>query len=279
MDIPRHGPDADLPSVVAGLRSHGAVIVERRFHGRVLDTLRSDLAGWVERMPAGSQTGSADEREFHGERTTRFGGLAAKSPAFVDVLLDPVLLGAAETLLLPACGEIQCAGTQVMAVGPGEPTQSLHRDQGAWSWFDRRTDQPEVAVSAMVAITDFTAGNGATRVVPGSHCTRTDDPVAYDEHRATPAEMPAGSVLLFTGRAVHGAGANHSDRTRIGMHVFYALGWLRPEEAHQLALTDADARRLPERARRLLGFGDYDPRDGGGRLWTVDYEDPAVRYR
>jgi hypothetical protein len=272
-------PDTSVDEIVRTLDADGAVVIDHLFTGSVLDTLQRDLLPHVEAHHPGSRTGYLDEQRFHGSRTVRFGGLAAKSPAFVDVMLHPLVLGSAERLLAPLTGDIQCAGGQVMAIGGGEAAQGLHRDRGAWAFLFEGGFRGVVAVSAMVAVTDFTAANGATRVVPGSQRMAASDS-SYYEARVEQAEMAAGSVLLYTSDVVHGGGANLTDSTRVGMHLFYALGWLRPEEAHQLALTRDDALRMPEAARKLLGFtAHYQGESGGGRLWTVDYEDPAPSFR
>lgn len=66
--------------------------------------------------------------------------------------------------------------------------------------------RPRAALSAATiwAISDFTADNGATVVIPGSH--RWDDtrrPTDADEHVSI--VMPAGSVVFFVGTLWHGA--------------------------------------------------------------------------
>jgi ectoine hydroxylase-related dioxygenase (phytanoyl-CoA dioxygenase family) len=195
----------------------------------------------------------------------------------VSLITHPLLVGWSERALLPSCGSIQLAGSQAMVVGPGEAAQYLHRDQSAWAWFNQLLPGgPEVVTVCMVAVTDFTEGNGATRVVPGSH-RLADDERLYDPAAGVAAEMSAGSVLLFSGKTVHGAGANRTaDKWRFGINLAYALGWLRSEEAHPFAIEPDVARSLPPRARQLLGFTQYDPPVGdGGRLWLVDFEDPA----
>jgi ectoine hydroxylase-related dioxygenase (phytanoyl-CoA dioxygenase family) len=128
----------------------------------------------------------------------------------------------------------------------------------------------------MVALTDCTADNGATRVVPGSHL-RPDSEELFDPAASIPAEMAAGSALLFSGKTIHGGGANHTaDEWRHALHISYLLGWLRPEEAHAFSVPTAVGAALPRRAQELLGFAEYNPAPrGGGRLWLVDFEDPA----
>ena len=102
----------------------------------------------------------------------------------------------------------------------------------------------------MWAMTDFTADNGATRLVPGSHRWR-DDREPLPEEIAT-AEMSVGSVLIYTGNTLHGPGANRSNDTRGGLALHYTLGWLRQEENQYLVMTPEAAARLPKRLQELM---------------------------
>ncbi len=127
----------------------------------------------------------------------------------------------------------------------------------------------------MWALSDFTAEVGATRVIPGSHLWSERDEDG-DDSEAVQAVMPAGSVLLYSGKVRHGAGANQTaDTWRWGLHVSYVVGWLRPEENHNMAVPIDTARDLPERAQALLGYTSYVP-DKGGRLGLVEFEDAAL---
>ena len=275
--IPTLAPNASVDDVDAAIEEVGAVVVADLIDAATLHRLRSDLAPWVERTPTGSRSGDPEWELFHGHRTVRVNGVAAKSPAFVDVCLDPTILGVADHRLVPDGGSTQINDTQVIAIGPGERAQYLHRDQSGWPWFNQLLPSgPEITVIAMVALTESTEENGATRVVPFSHL-RADSDELFDPAASVPAEMDAGSVLLFSGKTVHGGGANRtSDQWRWSLHLSYLLGWLRSEEAHPLALPAELAARMPRRAKELFGFAGYDPAPNpGGRLWLVDFEDPA----
>ena len=103
-------------------------------------------------------------------------------------------------------GEIEgyrARGAQVIAIGPGETSQAIHRDQWAFDFFPFPKGY-EVQCNTLWALTDFTEQNGATRVRPGSH--RDDDRLEYTVADTEPAEMEAGSVLLYTGALYHGGG-------------------------------------------------------------------------
>jgi len=97
------------------------------------------------------------------------------------------------------------------------------------------------------------------------------------------AEMPAGSVLLWLGGTLHGAGANRSNDTRYGVILTYSLGWLRQEENQYLDVPPQVASELSPDLREAIGYemygalGIYDPRvsvgSEGPPVSTSSYRD------
>jgi ectoine hydroxylase-related dioxygenase (phytanoyl-CoA dioxygenase family) len=146
----------------------------------------------------------------------------------------------------------------------------LHRDQDNWLPYVPPAGL-EIEVSSMWALTDFTEENGATIVVPKSnHWSPEKQPGDDDKAHAT---MPRGSVLLYTGSVLHGAGTNTTDDWRFGLHVSFVAGWLRPEENHFLTVPTNVAANLPARARALLGYESY---GDVARLGLIDFEPVTV---
>jgi ectoine hydroxylase-related dioxygenase (phytanoyl-CoA dioxygenase family) len=178
-------------------------------------------------------------------------------------------LDAANGFLLRFSDRIQLNLTQTVYIGPGEGAQELHRDRFGWGEFIPREIEPQF--NAMWALTDFSAENGATRVVPGSHTWPW-------EREATPseicqAEMPKGSVLLHSGSVIHSGGKNRTDETRMGLNITYSLGWIRQEENQYLSCPPTIAKNLPIDLQELLGYtrgnyalGYYSDADGTGEL-------------
>ena len=72
--------------------------------------------------------------------------------------------------------------------------------------------------------------------------------------------MPVGSVLIWQGGTLHGAGANATpDDWRYGVVLNYNLGWLRQEENQHVSIPLADVLALPDAVRSHLGFDmDYE---------------------
>ncbi len=271
-ELARFESSDPVDKILDAVERDGGAIVHDLLEPDLVRRLRAELDAQVDTHPAGSRTGDALHSVFHGKRTKRFCGLTRRAPSFVEVLLHPTLAAFADRLLLPNCGSYWLNTSQMMVIGPGEPAQLLHRDEANWPHFP--WPGVEFTVSCMFALGDFTEENGATLVVPGSH--RWEDVQRHPQlDEIAQAHMPAGSGLLYTGKVFHGAGENRSDGWRLGMHLSFVVGWLRPEENSYLAVPLEIAAKLPARARALLGYASYHPSVIGGRLGLVDFEDAS----
>jgi len=249
-------PDMDQDAMAASILEHGYVIIEelavdltRRAH----EELKPD----IEAAPFG-------HTDFLGAKTKRLGALFRRSNAAREVVTHPTVMALCDRVLLPHCARYQLNFSGVMHLEPGAKAQVLHRDG---SLYPLRHPHPPTIMPAMWALTDFTADNGATQVVPGSHLWEHDREPYADEVVNT--EMPAGSVLIYTGGTYHGGGQNRSNTVRTGMALQYSLGWLRQEENQYLANPPEVAKTYPERLQRLVGY-DY----GGPYLGFFNGDDP-----
>jgi ectoine hydroxylase-related dioxygenase (phytanoyl-CoA dioxygenase family) len=256
VDIPRFDATATGDAVAEAMLEHGAAIIEHLASADLCDRLRAELSPWIESTPPGAD-------EFSGLTTRRTGALLARSVASRELIANPLLLETVDKVLWPSKTTFQLHLTQVITIGPGSKPQQLHRDQWCFDFFEF-PDDVQVEVGTMFALDDFTEANGATRVALGSHREQVDLKNA-SEFATVPAEMPAGSIVLYTGRTVHGGGANTTDATRVGINVDYALGWLRQEENQYLSVPLEVARELPEDIQRLMGY-----RQGAYALGYID---------
>jgi ectoine hydroxylase-related dioxygenase (phytanoyl-CoA dioxygenase family) len=244
MSLQRFAPGDDAEAITLALLAHGAVIIERLVGDELCDQVLAELTPWLAGTPLGAD-------EFSGRNTRRTGALLTRCPSSIEMVAHPLVLDVAARALWPKKTTFQLHLTQSIAIGPGSPAQMLHRDQWCFDFFPFPRDV-DVEVSTIWALTDFTASNGATRVVPDSH--RTPDDRRYTPDESLPAEMPRGSVVVYLGSTVHGGGANLTDHTRIGINVDYVLGWLRQEENQYLSYSLDEVRAFPERVQRLLGY-------------------------
>jgi ectoine hydroxylase-related dioxygenase (phytanoyl-CoA dioxygenase family) len=225
------------------LARDGCAVVERLVPAATLRAALEELAPWLDATPTGRD-------DFAGRRTRRTGGLVARSPTCRTLIQHPLIL-ATTSRLLEGATSFQLHLTQVIAIGPGEPGQPIHRDQWAFDFFPFPKGY-EVQCNTIWAMSDFTAENGATRVIPGSH--RFEDRLRFGHEDCEAAEMPAGSVFVYTGAVYHGGGANRSNATRYGLNLTYARSWLRQEENQYLSVPFEVARELPDELLRLIGY-------------------------
>ncbi len=187
-------------------------------------------------------------------------------------MCHPLYLALCDDVLLPNCAEYVLNLGHLMDRGPGADRQWLHRDEDIWVHVPR--PHPELMLASVIALVDFSAANGATVIAPGSHRWPRDRQA--EEPELAVAEMRAGSAVIYLGSTLHAGGGNTTASDwRTGIHLSYALGWLRTEENNVLAVPPAVARSLPERAQRLLGYGVHDAiAQMGGYLGMVDLQDP-----
>jgi ectoine hydroxylase-related dioxygenase (phytanoyl-CoA dioxygenase family) len=226
------------------LHQDGCVIVRNLVPESLMDTIHAELTPYIDATAIGRD-------DFAGFRTQRTGSLVARSRSFHELALHPLVLDTAAKVLGPYCKKFQLHLTQVIKINPGETAQLLHQDQLVYDPF-RFPQGMECELHTMWALTDFTEANGATRVIPGSH--KWGEGRSPSPEETVAAEMPKGSVMLFTGSVYHGGGANKSDAPRLGIEVGYNLGWLRQEENQYLAAPPAIARQLPEQLQKLIGY-------------------------
>jgi ectoine hydroxylase-related dioxygenase (phytanoyl-CoA dioxygenase family) len=243
MSIKHLPKSASADEVAAALAEQGVAVVDCLVPREAMDAIAAELRPWMEKTPFGPD-------DFAGRRTRRTGGLVARSPLSRELVMNRLVLSTVRKVLAHA-SSFQLHLTQLIAIGPGEPAQTIHRDQWAYDFF-KFPKGYEVQCNTIWAMTDFTAHNGATRVIAGSN--QFDDGLQFEETDTEPAEMAKGSVLFYTGSLYHGGGANCSDATRCGINITYNLSWLRQEENQYLAVPLEVARTLPLELLRLMGY-------------------------
>ena len=243
-------PASDLAAVAEAVAADGACIARDVLSPADCDALLADFQPHLDAMPWGlDELGYANE--FYGRRTKRLHGLFSASPRAVELLTHPLFTGLARRLFVESemAHDVRLSNAELMVIAGGQTPQAFHRDATSWARIQAAEDG-EILVSANVALTEFTATNGATRVVPGSHRWPADrEP---EDHEVCLAVMPRGSALVYSGNAVHSGGASSEDVARVGLYLGFIPSWLRPIENQLVTNRPEDVHALPEDARRLL---------------------------
>jgi len=272
MTIRRISAESGLEEILNILEKDGGLILEGLYPTRLIDSIRDAIILASEKFKPGEATQGlgAPGNAFVGKNTIRFSSLGKITSDYFEMLDNEVFRSIADALLLPHCASYWVNTAQAMLIGPNSEAQPLHRDCLNWpqvvvpSW----PEGPELTVSSMIALEAITEEIGATRVIPGSHrWLDLGQRVHADLTEA--AEMGPGDALVYTGKLVHGGGANMtSDRWRRAMHLSYVVGWLTPEESSPIDYSDEDLRGQSEAVKRVLGHRSYisDSPSAGG-LW------------
>ena len=234
VSISRFALDASPADLHEAFSRDGAFVLSEVLNGDHLAALQETLRPLITNAPLGTNS-------FDGFKTRRVFDPLARTRALDDLVLSPVVQRAVQDVLR---GAYQFGMTVLSEVQPGEVAQKLHRDAGV---YPLPAGFPEVMVNTIWALDAFTPANGATVIVAGSH----RDPSARDQE---PVVMSPGSVLVYSGRLLHKAGANSSSAPRLGLIVEHVVRWLRPGECHPLAVGPSLAATLPAALQELLGF-------------------------
>jgi hypothetical protein len=198
--------------IVEALERDGYATVPGVFAAADVERARDELRVLLETTPYG-------RGDFEGRATRRVYALFGKTRALDPFALHPLVLSVLDRVL----GHYQFSTPAAVEVGPGEVAQVLHADDAIYPVL---RPHPEMVMTVMCPLDDFTEANGATRMMPGSH--RGDSLYADPSSPTIAAEMPAGSALFYTGSVLHGGGANRTDAPRLGVVLHFCASWLRP---------------------------------------------------
>jgi ectoine hydroxylase-related dioxygenase (phytanoyl-CoA dioxygenase family) len=206
-------------------------------------------ARWLGSLRAGFEDAGA--KGGHGPVTNDSGtrhisDLVNRDEVFVGVYMHPKILAAVYHVL--GCGFRlgQINGRDPL---PGYGQQGLHAD-----WPARSKGEPFRIVTVIWLLDDFTADNGATRLVPGTHLLLTPPPKSlgapsnrHPDQKVIVAK--AGSVLVFNGHLWHSGTANKSKANRRVLQCSY----VGQEEYRFSRITVENPERLSATVRYVLG--------------------------
>ncbi|WP_421844203.1 phytanoyl-CoA dioxygenase family protein [Mycobacterium sp.] len=229
--------DADLEAVLRD----GYLVLHDMLTPEELIEIRRSVAPLLDRF---------GRNNFEGHRTRRVYSVLNKTRACDRIADHPRVLALLDRLLLP---NYLLSMLQVIDILPGEQAQLLHTDE---SFYPLPRPRKALGAATIWAIDDFTADNGATDIIPGSH--RWGDRLPADADRE-PVIMPAGSCVFFLGTLWHGGGANRSSDSRLALTAQYCEPWLRTQEAFGLSMTRDTVRAVSEDIRRMLGYSIHPP--------------------
>jgi len=284
----------DLTQARSDLSRHGYCLVADAISAGKVKAARNRLVAQAEaeeRLGLSFRDGGPDQRmvgdygrmlddaftEANGGVNQRLWMLANKGSCFRDMLVHPLV----DDLVGHVLGsEFILSTLSANIAKPGGVRMGLHTDQWWMPQPVRRGDDyirpseitrrpveafiepdtalgiaPPVVCNTMWMLSEFTAKNGATELVPGSHLSgahpNPTDQLAYD---IVQPEGPAGTLLVFEGRLWHGTGANTGNGDRHAVLTTFCGPQFRPQENYVAGAADEVLDGATPELRALLGF-------------------------
>lgn len=222
-------PTRDIHRMREDLREWGFTLIEdglsptqcERFRERILAQAEGErLAGIETQTPSGQYVHS----------------LVNKGELFVRCLQqDPDAVQAGpliEQILNETLGKDWiCHSFLANGADPGGYPQGLHIDQAPMlPWIPA---EAPALVNTMFLPQDVDEKNGGTLLIPGSHRILMEAGSGGEVGKMPPAinlEAPAGTIMLFDGRVLHGTGVNHTDELRFVATMSNVKSWMRQQE-------------------------------------------------
>ncbi len=238
----------DLEAHVGRLTDQGYTMIEDFASASDLTEIRACLA-----PHQGRHRGRND---FEGLDTERVYTLVARGAVFERLTAEPRLMALLGRFLQPG---FLLTASQSICIHPGESPQPIHTDDG---FYRIPRPRPAISLSMVCAVDDFTAENGGTEIIPGSH--RWGDPGSPErpedlEAHLQPMVMKAGTCVVFQGTLLHRGGANRSNAPRLGFTNQYCEPWARAQENFLLSIPPEQVKAMSPELQSMLGYSIWPP--------------------
>ena len=275
VSVPHPQPRTDLPELIADIENSGYCIIADALDAAQVSALRRRLRAQAdaERAAGLDHTYQADAEGDHINQWVY--ALINKGDEFLALPMHPTVRGIAGHVLgkehllssfdahitYPSNKEMPLHTDQWWMPQPSMPGTAhirvgdMGRQSAAMGSPERATTPitPPMVVNAMWMLSDFTAENGATRLMPGSHLSGMQPDPGQTYATAT-VEAPAGSVLIWEGRTWHAAGLNISNSARYGVVTLFSVPTVRQLTNFTYGLRPELKSEVSPEMLDLLGF-------------------------
>jgi len=142
----------------------------------------------------------------------------AYDPCFISIAKQPKVLAIAKTCL----GDKISLSSQVGIInrhGVQDYQEGWHRELQ----YQHFTCSRSLAVQSLVAVDEFTADNGGTFFMHGSHLFENFPSDDFVRRWEVQYRAPAGSVVMFDALVYHRGATNRTSRDRLAINNLYTL--------------------------------------------------------
>jgi len=132
----------------------------------------------------------------------------------------------------------------------GEMADYWHVDY-PFSHMRSRVSGSVLGIQCIMPLTPFTADNGATQLIPGTHLLEGPPQPDYPASSATTFAADPGDLLINAAATWHRSGINSTPAARTAVLFSFVENWIRP----MTGPPEPGAWSATPAARSLLGFG------------------------
>jgi hypothetical protein len=222
------------------LHTVGYCVIERYLNPDYCDELAWALKSHIDR-PTSFDVERAVQDKYH------IHDLLSQDITFARLLEDPNL----DSLLAPHLGE-----HWVMYAFTSSSLPPFGANYGSRIHVDSPRLIPGYPTNMGViwALTEFTASNGGTQLLPGSHHSETKPSDDFFERHSITLECPRGSMIIFNARVYHRAGNNETSVFRHSLTMNACRSYMKQRMDWVRFIPREISGELSERARRIIGF-------------------------
>ena len=183
------------------------------------------------------------------EGADRLADLVNKGAIFDVFYTHPRVLAGIEAVL----GQLyKLSSLNYRAAKPGNGLQKLHVD-----WKNTVVSGSYKVCNSIWLLDDFTALNGSTRIVPGTHKQNIlPDEAMADPNEKHPDEIriiaPAGSVFIFNSHVWHGGTANQTASDRRSIHSYFCTSDQPQQIDQKKYITPETLQRIGVKGQHIL---------------------------
>lgn len=247
MNIDRRDPEW-LALALEGLRVDGYAVVDAVLDEALLTETREALYRVQELI----------HRDVGPDRLARAGelGVLRLMPRydahFLRFLGVPELLAVVDATVSDTAILHLQNGFVLPSLPPGESAdvfqRTFHMD------FRRVLNGYVMSINVMFAIDEFSAENGGTLVVPGTHQRASAPSERFMRDNAAAVDCPPGSMIVFDSTLWHAAGENLSGRDRLAINHQFTRSYVKQQIDYVRALGEEVVASLGPRTQQILGW-------------------------
>lgn len=211
----------DIDEVIESLRLLGFAVVDSGYSDAELDYFadRFDQA----HATLIAQHGLDALREIDEQNTIRAPLMI--DPLFATLAMTPVILKISKRIL----GDAFILNQQNGVINPANQSDynqgAYHRDLPYQHFVSTRP----LAINALFCIDAFSAENGATKVIPGSHKQEAFPSDAAAHRLEQTVAAPRGAFIVMDAMTFHCGSPNRSDRPRRAVNHLYSLPFIKQQ--------------------------------------------------